>query len=101
MTTTRHTFKANNRPGCLFLSPHKTRCPILRAFAKGGVMAGDSLSFPRTFLLILAILLTATLPAQAQWDIQESNTTASLRGIHNVGGRSRLGQRNRRDRTPH
>ncbi len=35
------------------------------------------------------LLLIATLPAkkiQAQWDIEESHTTASLRGIHNVGG---------------
>jgi hypothetical protein len=35
----------------------------------------------RTILLLLA--LTAT--AQAQWDIQTSNTTASLRGIHALG----------------
>ncbi len=35
------------------------------------------------------LLLTATLAPkiiQAQWDIEESHTTASLRGIHNVGG---------------
>jgi hypothetical protein len=34
------------------------------------------------------LLLTATLAAKkihAQWDIEESHTTASLRGIHNVG----------------
>jgi photosystem II stability/assembly factor-like uncharacterized protein len=35
----------------------------------------------RTALLLLA--LTAT--AQAQWDLQTSNTTASLRGIHALG----------------
>jgi photosystem II stability/assembly factor-like uncharacterized protein len=47
----------------------------------------EPLSFPhRKHLLALAILIAATLPAQAQWDIQESHTTASLRGIHNVGG---------------
>src|ERR1700730_6514077 len=37
----------------------------------------------------LLLLLTATLATkeiQAQWDIEESHTTASLRGIHNVGG---------------
>src|SRR5271170_1752348 len=35
------------------------------------------------------LLLTATLAPKiihAQWDIEESHTTASLRGIHNVGG---------------
>jgi hypothetical protein len=35
------------------------------------------------------LLLTATLATKkihAQWDIEDSNTTASLRGIHNVGG---------------
>jgi hypothetical protein len=49
--------------------------------------ARDPLSLPRyTFLLTLAILIATALPAKAQWDIQESHTTASLRGIHNVGG---------------
>jgi hypothetical protein len=49
--------------------------------------ASDPLSLPRyTYLFALAILIAATLPVQAQWDIQESHTTASLRGIHNVGG---------------
>jgi hypothetical protein len=47
----------------------------------------EPLSFPgRKYLLALAIFIAATLPAQAQWDIEESHTTASLRGIHNVGG---------------
>src|SRR5882757_6052930 len=39
--------------------------------------------------LTLLLLLTAALATkkiQAQWDIEDSNTTASLRGIHNVGG---------------
>jgi hypothetical protein len=37
---------------------------------------------------ILALLCVPILavPAQAQWDLQDSHTTASLRGIHNVGG---------------
>jgi photosystem II stability/assembly factor-like uncharacterized protein len=39
-----------------------------------------------TLLRLTAILLAATLTAHAQWDIEESHTTASLRGIHNVGG---------------
>src|SRR5271155_3207395 len=34
--------------------------------------------------LALLLLLT-TLPTQAQFDIEESHSTASLRGIHNVG----------------
>jgi hypothetical protein len=38
-------------------------------------------------LMRLAIIIFAlTLTAHAQWDIEESHTTASLRGIHNVGG---------------
>ena len=40
-------------------------------------------------LYFFAGCLLATLfvvPAQAQWDIEDSHTTASLRGIHNVGG---------------
>ena len=32
------------------------------------------------------LLLATTLTVQAQWDIEDSHTTASLRGIHNVGG---------------
>ncbi len=36
--------------------------------------------------LSAALLLTATLTCHAQFDIEESHTTASLRGIHNVGG---------------
>jgi hypothetical protein len=36
--------------------------------------------------LLLITLLALTLPASAQWDLQDSHTTASLRGIHNVGG---------------
>ena len=42
---------------------------------------GGSLS---TLLAVFVLLLTAT-PAHAQWEIEESHTTASLRGIHNVG----------------
>jgi photosystem II stability/assembly factor-like uncharacterized protein len=37
----------------------------------------------RLFFLALAML---AIQAHAQWDIEESHTTASLRGIHNVGG---------------
>jgi photosystem II stability/assembly factor-like uncharacterized protein len=43
----------------------------------------------RSVLLLLSFVLAATDAtscAFAQWDIEESHTTASLRGIHNVGG---------------
>jgi hypothetical protein len=40
----------------------------------------------RTLLAAFVLLLTATTTAQAQWEIEDSHTTASLRGIHNVGG---------------
>ena len=36
--------------------------------------------------LVLFCLLILSLPIQAQWDLQDSHTTANLRGIHNVGG---------------
>src|SRR3979409_871333 len=39
-----------------------------------------------TTLLLLLTATLATKKIQAQWDIEESHTTASLRGIHNVGG---------------
>jgi photosystem II stability/assembly factor-like uncharacterized protein len=37
-------------------------------------------------LLALALFLSPATKAHAQWEIEESHTTASLRGIHNVGG---------------
>ncbi len=39
-------------------------------------------------LLTLTLLLTATaaITAQAQWDLEESHTTADLRGVANTGG---------------
>jgi photosystem II stability/assembly factor-like uncharacterized protein len=40
----------------------------------------------RLFALFLLCLAILTLPAHAQWDLQDSHTTASLRGIDNVGG---------------
>ncbi len=43
----------------------------------------------RSVLLLLSLVLAATQATSrvyAQWDIEESHTTASLRGIHNVGG---------------
>src|SRR5258707_15348992 len=40
--------------------------------------------FAKTLLLLTATL--ATKEIHSQWDIEESHTTASRRGIHNVGG---------------
>jgi photosystem II stability/assembly factor-like uncharacterized protein len=40
---------------------------------------------PVVFVLLLAAAATV-IPVQAQWEIEDSHTTASLRGIHNVGG---------------
>jgi photosystem II stability/assembly factor-like uncharacterized protein len=40
----------------------------------------------RLYSLALLCLPILTLSAQAQWDLQDSHTTASLRGVHNVGG---------------
>jgi len=40
--------------------------------------------YATTLFLLTSIL--ATKKIRAQWDIEESHTTASLRGIHNVGG---------------
>ncbi len=40
---------------------------------------------PMQLRLLLLVLLFAATTARAQFDIEESHTTASLRGIHNVG----------------
>ena len=40
----------------------------------------------RPYALALLCLPILTLSVQAQWDLQDSHTTANLRGIHNVGG---------------
>ena len=37
-------------------------------------------------LLLLAFMLTALVSAHAQWELQDSHTTAGLRGIHSVDG---------------
>jgi len=37
-------------------------------------------------LLLLTMVLTTPPHSAAQWEIEDSHTTASLRGIHNVGG---------------
>ena len=40
----------------------------------------------RRNLLLAFLLCILASPIRAQWDLQDSHTTASLRGIHNVGG---------------
>src|SRR3984957_17418423 len=85
---TPHIHQSKPQARVSLLTPAQNRVPHPSRLCEGwGNRANDPLSFPRcTFLLALVILIAATLPAQAQWDIQESHTTASLRGIHNVGG---------------
>jgi photosystem II stability/assembly factor-like uncharacterized protein len=39
----------------------------------------------RSSVVALLSLSILTLPAKAQWDLQDSHTTASLRGIHSIG----------------
>src|SRR5260370_40128965 len=72
-----------------FRSRHILRVPHLRdglIVAKVGNRASDPLSSPAwRCSFVLALLLAATLTAHAQWDIQESHTTASLRGVHAAG----------------
>jgi hypothetical protein len=36
--------------------------------------------------LLLALLLATLTRAHAQWDLEDSTTTADLRGIHSIGG---------------
>jgi hypothetical protein len=66
--------------------PHDRRHPLTRHRAPAAHHPDTRGNYISTLLRLLAILLAATLTAQAQWDIEESHTTASLRGIHNVGG---------------
>jgi photosystem II stability/assembly factor-like uncharacterized protein len=66
--------------------PHDRKHPLTHHRAPAAHHPDTRGNYISTFLRLLAILLAATLIAQAQWDIEESHTTASLRGIHNVGG---------------
>ena len=66
----------NSRNWCLLLPrPHISplRCGFVEAYTP---------SMLRLTLLACTLLTTA---AQAQWQIQQSNTSASLRGIHSLG----------------
>ena len=45
----------------------------------------STLTLPLTTVATLFLLLLPT-QSRAQWDLEDSHTTASLRGIHNVGG---------------
>ncbi|HKU28539.1 MAG TPA: hypothetical protein VJQ54_23925 [Candidatus Sulfotelmatobacter sp.] len=40
----------------------------------------------RLYALVFLCFLIFTVPTHAQWDLEDSHTTASLRGIHNLGG---------------
>jgi hypothetical protein len=66
--------------------PHDRKHPLTHHRAPAAHHPDTRENYISTLLRLLAILLAATLTAQAQWDIEESHTTASLRGIHNVGG---------------
>jgi photosystem II stability/assembly factor-like uncharacterized protein len=62
---------------------------LISAFALRSGLRHTLVSRMRPAHLLLALTLATTQAASiafAQWDIEESHTTASLRGIHNVGG---------------
>jgi photosystem II stability/assembly factor-like uncharacterized protein len=60
--------------------------PLRGILKSASRLHGTSKNYLSTLLSLALILLAATLTVQAQWDIEDSHTTASLRGIHNVGG---------------
>jgi photosystem II stability/assembly factor-like uncharacterized protein len=66
--------------------PHNREQPPIDFTAPKSHHADTPGRYISTLLRLTAILLAATLTTQAQWDIEESHSTASLRGIHNVGG---------------
>jgi photosystem II stability/assembly factor-like uncharacterized protein len=67
---------------------HHQQHPLTSNRASLSHQAGTRAKYISPLLRITAILIAATLTthAKAQWDIEESHTTASLRGIHNAGG---------------
>src|ERR1700722_4604343 len=60
--------------------------PLRGILKSASRLHGTSKNYLSTLLSVALILLAATITVQAQWDIEDSHTTASLRGIHNVGG---------------
>jgi len=58
---------------------------IRHGFVSVGSFLASRLRRPLRAVLALA-LVSAALPACAQWEIEESHTTASLRGVANPGG---------------
>ena len=48
----------------------------------------ETLGYPRSMrrIALLLVFVASSAPSFAQWTIEDSHTTASLRGIHNVGG---------------
>jgi photosystem II stability/assembly factor-like uncharacterized protein len=67
---------------------HSSQHPLTDLPASASPRNGTPGKYISTLLRLTAILLAATLTTQAkaQWDIEDSHTTASLRGIYNVGG---------------
>jgi photosystem II stability/assembly factor-like uncharacterized protein len=67
---------------------HHQQHPLTSNRASLAHQAGTRAKYISPLLRISAILVATTLTthAKAQWDIEESHTTASLRGIHNAGG---------------
>src|ERR1700677_3546021 len=70
------------------LETHSSQHPLTNLPASSSPRNGTPGKYISTLLRLTAILLAATLTTQAkaQWDIEDSHTTASLRGIYNVGG---------------
>jgi photosystem II stability/assembly factor-like uncharacterized protein len=67
---------------------HNSQHPLTDLPASSSPRNGTPGKYISTLLRLTAILLAAilTTQAKAQWDIEDSHTTASLRGIYNVGG---------------
>jgi photosystem II stability/assembly factor-like uncharacterized protein len=67
---------------------HNSQHPLTDLPASASHKPGALGKYICTPLRLIVILLVAALTTQAraQWDIEDSHTRASLRGIHNVGG---------------
>ena len=67
---------------------HDRQQPLLDLPGSVPHRPGKSGKYIFTLLRLAAILAIAALTtqSQAQWDLEDTHTTASLRGIHNVGG---------------
>jgi photosystem II stability/assembly factor-like uncharacterized protein len=81
-----HNIAASSR--CVGLRAQHEPFSLLSLYASVRAPSYTSQQMRSSFLLLALTLATtqAASFALAQWDIEESHTTASLRGIHNVGG---------------